>query len=236
MTGLVPNALYHVHLVASNKNGQTIGPDVTFKTALAPAPGNPTLGQTFNLAPVSGVVLVKVHGVFVPLTQLRQFAKNTLIDALQGTLRVITAAGGHPTADIAAKGKKHKGKVKTQSGTFHGAVFKISQARNGLATLTLVENAFKGAPSFKKCGAHKALDATAASSRTLQLLHSSAKGKFSTRGRYAAATIRGTQWGIVDRCDGTLVRDITHSVTVTDFVHHKTVTLHAGQSYLAKKP
>ena len=44
----------------------------------------------------------------------------------------------------------------------------------------------------------------------------------------------GTKWTIADRCDGTLVHDITDSVAVTDFVHHKTIALHAGQSYLAK--
>jgi hypothetical protein len=236
VTGLVPNALYHVHLVASNKNGQTAGPDVTFKTKAAPAPGAPVLGRTFNISPVSGLVLVKVHGVFVPLTQLRQFPKNTVIDALKGTLRLITAAGGHPAADIAAKGKKgKKGKVKTQTGTFGGAIFKVSQAHNGLATLSLVENAFKGAPSFAKCKG-KAGDASAAASKTLQLLKSSAKGKFSTKGRYAAATVRGTKWTTADRCDGTQVHVNTGSVAVTDFVRHKTVVLHGGQTYLAKKP
>ena len=35
------------------------------------------------------------------------------------------------------------------------------------------------------------------------------------------------------RCDGTLTRVITDSVVVTDFVRHKTIILHAGQSYLA---
>ena len=77
---------------------------------------------------------------------------------------------------------------------------------------------------------------TIASSKTLQLLHASAHGKFSTRGRYSAATVRGTKWTVADRCDGTLTHDITHSVVVTDFVHHKTIVLHAGQSYLARKP
>ena len=140
----------------------------------------------------------------------------------------------------AAKGKKHKTKVKTQSGTFGGAVFKLNQARGGaakgLVTLTLVEGAFEGAPSYATCKAHKAADATVAalSSKTLQLLHASAHGKFSTRGRYSAATVRGTKWTVADRCDGTLTQDITHSVAVTDFVRHKTIVLHAGQSYLAK--
>jgi hypothetical protein len=237
VTGLVPNALYHVHLVASNKNGQTAGPDVTFQTKSAPPPGAPTLGRTFNISPVRGIVLVEVNGVFQPLTQLRQFPKNTVIDALGGTLQLITATGGPGGAhDAAAKGKKHK--VKTQTGTFGGAIFKVAQAHSGLATLSLVEDAFTGAPSYSTCKKGKAADATTAalSSKTLQLLHSSAKGKFSTKGKYGAATVRGTKWTIADRCNGTLVHDQTGSVSVTDFVHHKTVILHAGQSYLAKKP
>jgi hypothetical protein len=115
-------------------------------------------------------------------------------------------------------------------------VFKLTQARNGLTTLRLLENAFKGGPSFAICKAHTAADptATAASSRTLQLLKGSAHGKFQTRGRYSAATVRGTKWTIADRCDGTLTHVITDSVAVSDFVRHKTVILHAGQSYLAK--
>jgi hypothetical protein len=70
----------------------------------------------------------------------------------------------------------------------------------------------------------------------LQLLKASAKGKFSTKGKYSAATVLGTKWTVADRCDGTFTHDLTDSVQVTDFVHHKTITLHAGQSYLATKP
>ena len=239
VSGLVPNAIYHFRLVATNSAGTTAGPDTTFTTNAAPPPSQPTLGQNFNIAPVSGVVLVKINGAFVPLTQLRQIPQNVQINALHGTLRLITAAGGPPGAhDAAAKGKKHK--VKTQSGTFGGAIFKLKQAKRGpakgLVTLTLVENAFKGAPSYSTCKRRKAGEASAAavSGKTLQLLHASAKGKFSTSGKYSAATVRGTEWTIADRCDGTLTHDITHSVAVTDFVRHKTIILHAGQSYLAK--
>jgi hypothetical protein len=239
VSGLVPNALYHVRLVAINAAGTTFGPDVTFTTAKLPAPGSPTLGKTFNVSIVSGIVLIKVHGVFIPLTELTQIPKNTVIDALHGTLTLNSAAGSpSPAHDAAAKGKKHK--TPTQKGTFGGAIFKISQstggAGKGLVTLAIVENAFSGAPSYGTCKAHKAADpaATAASSRTLQLLHASAHGKFRTKGRYSAATVLGTKWTVADRCDGTLTHDITDSVSVTDFVHHKTIILHAGQSYLAK--
>ncbi len=237
--GLVPNALYHVRLVATNSAGTTFGSDVTFTTSHGSTPGSPTLGKTFNVSLVSGLVLVKVNGHFIPLTELTQIPKNTVINALHGTLSLTSAAGGpSPARDAAAK-KKPK-KTKTEKGTFGGAIFKISQTTagsgKGLVTLAIVENAFKGAPSYATCKAHKALEATAASSRTLQLLHASAQGKFRTKGKYSAATVLGTKWTVADRCDGTLTHDITDSVLVNDFVHHKTIVLHAGQSYLAKAP
>jgi hypothetical protein len=244
VTGLVPNAIYHVHLVATNRNGATNGPDVIFQTSQLPAPGAPVLGRSFNLKAVSGLVLVKVGGAFVPLTQLRQFPTNTIIDALGGTVQLITAGGPAGAHDAAAKGgkkgKKGKGKgkaAKTQSGTFGGAIFKVAQAHSGLATLSLVEGAFTGAPTYATCKAGKAVDANAAalSAKTLQLLHANAKGKFSTSGKYGAATVRGTKWTIADKCNGTLVHDVTDSVAVKDFKRHKTIILHAGQSYLAKK-
>ena len=224
LTGLVPGALYHVRLVATNSDGTTFGTDQTFTTPQAPAPAPPVLGKTQDAAPVTGTVFIRSpSGAFVLLTGAEQIPSGAEIDALHGSLKITTAT--------AKKGK-------TQQGVFGGAVFTLTQTRGGaskgLATLSLVEGAFSGAPSFALCKPHKALDATAASSRTLQLLHASAHGKFRTKGRYSAATVLGTKWTIADRCDGTLVHDITDSVAVTDFVHHKTIIIHAGQSYFAK--
>jgi Divergent InlB B-repeat domain len=71
--GLVPNAIYHVRLVAMNSAGTTLGPDVTFRTLKTPAPPAPSLGKTFNISPVSGVVLILFHGQLVPSTELQQF-------------------------------------------------------------------------------------------------------------------------------------------------------------------
>ena len=165
-------------------------------------------------------------GQFIPLTGATRIPSGTVIDALHGSLALTSAVGRH----------------KTEHGTFGGAIFKLNQTTRGVAkglvTLTLVENAFKGAPSYATCNKHKAGEASAAalSSKTLQLLHANAKGKFTTKGKYGAATVRGTEWTTADRCDGTLVHDLTDSVAVTDFVQHKTIVLHAGQSYLAKKP
>jgi hypothetical protein len=226
-SGLVPNALYHVRLVATNATGTTFGPDQTFTTPAGPAPPPPTLGRTVNAKPVSGQVFVLVGTKLVPLTEGQQLPSGSIVDARAGSLQLTTATGvGH----------------KSQTGVFGGAIFKLIQVRGGaargLTTLSIVEGAFAGAPSFALCTAHHSADASAAaaSSKTLQLLHASAHGKFRTSGRYSAATVRGTKWTVADRCDGTLTHDITDSVAVSDFVHHKTIILHAGQSYLAKAP
>jgi hypothetical protein len=158
------------------------------------------------------------------------------IDSLHGTFQLTSASGvGGSAHDAAVKGQR----MKTQTGKFGGAVVRIHQTKNGrnrgLTTVMMVESAFKGAPSQAICHLAKAGDAHAAKARSkvIQLLHASARGKFSTSGRYSAATVRGTVWSMTARCDGTLTRDITHSVVVTDFVRHKTIVLHAGQSYLA---
>jgi hypothetical protein len=216
--GLVPNAIYHVRLVATNATGTTFGPDQTFTTPAGPAPPPPVLGQKVNAKPVSGQVFILVGTKLVPLTQAQQIPSGAILDTRAGSLQ-LTAAG--------TKGRK------PETGVFGGAVFKLTQARNGLTNLGLAEGAFQGAPTYATCKAHKAGEASAAATKTLQLLHASAKGKFRTTGRYSAATVRGTKWTIADRCDGTLTRDIVHSVAVTDFVRHRTIVLHAGQSYLA---
>ena len=219
VTGLVPNALYHVRVVATNATGTTVGPDQTFTTPADPAPPAPVLAKNVDAKPVSGKVFLLVGGKLVPLTEADQLRAGTVVDTRNGSLQLTTASS-----------EKHK----QQTGTFGGAIFKITQVHSGLTTLSLVENALQGAPSFASCKSKKGKAFSAAvSSKTLQLLHSSAKGKFRTKGRYAAATVRGTKWTIADRCDGTLTHDLTDSVVVNDFVLHKTIVLHAGHSYLA---
>ena len=105
-SGLLPNALYHVRLVATNSDGTTFGPDQTFTTEAAPAPGTPTLGKTVNVSPVSGFVLIKINGKFVPLTGLDQIPLGSQIDARHGSLKLITSTGQ---------------KGQTQHGTFGGS-------------------------------------------------------------------------------------------------------------------
>ena len=240
LSGLVPNALYHVRLVATNSAGTSFGPDATFTTKEDPPPPPPRLGGSFNAEPVKGLVFVEINGKFIPITEVRQIPNGAIINALHGTVELITSAGGNTSATAAraakTKSKKPTTKATTQKGTFGGAVFKVTQAHSGLVTLLLVEGAsFAGAPTYASCQTHSGKATVAAlSKKTLQLLKGSDNhGKFRTKGRYAAATVRGTVWSTADRCDGTLTHVTRGTVVVSDLVLHKTITVHAGHSYLA---
>jgi hypothetical protein len=237
VSSLIPNSRYHVRVVATNSAGTTTGPDQTFNTPQAPAPPPPTIGKTENFTP-SGTVFVLLNGKFVKLTQTLQLPSGTVVDAINGSVTLVAASGGGGQASD-AKAKKGK-KPKPYSGTFGGAVFRVTQAKSGpdtgLTTLSIVEGAFAGAPSYASCTAKRAADHAhaALSSRILQTLRSRSSGRFRTRGRYAAGTVRGTQWTTTDRCDGTLIAVQVHAVQVTDFVKHKMVVVRAGHSYLAR--
>ena len=174
--------------------------------------------------------LRKGHG-FVPLTEARQIPAGSTIDARTGTLRLVTATG--------AGGKLPK----TQFGIFGGGLFKATQARfgitKGLTTLTLLADAFPGAPSYSRCRGGKALaapDRGRVGTRILQTLHARDRhGKFRTKGRYSAGTVRGTDWDTTEECAGTLTVVHRGTVNVFDFRKRRTITLHAGQRYLAAR-
>jgi hypothetical protein len=72
--------------------------------------------------------------------------------------------------------------------------------------------------------------------KVVRSLWSSGKGRFRTKGRYASATVRGTQWQTTDQCDGTLTNVLEGSVLVRDVRLKKNVVVKAGGSYLAKAP
>jgi hypothetical protein len=214
---------------------------LTLGTGSAPPP--PVLGKFVNVKPVSGIVLIKLPAGkagyllagaalakgqgFIPLTEARQLPTGTQVDSRRGTIQLVAASPS---------------RGKTQSGDFGGAIFGIAQDRTGLTKgltmLSLLEGAFPGAPTYASCPKADPDDATARAARVspkvLQTLHASDNhGKFGTKGRYSSATVRGTVWTISDRCDGTLTRVQRGTVLVSVFATRKTITLHAGQSFLA---
>jgi hypothetical protein len=210
-----------------------------------PPPPPPALGKAVNVGLVSGTVYVKLPAStpaysadatvaaatkglgFVPLTVARQLPVGTMVDARRGTLDMFAA--GVPGG-------------KLQSARMAGAVFSVAQGAKGptkaLTTLSLLEDAFPGAPSFKRtCGAHASADVAftdpiatiAVNRRVLQTLRVRAAGRFRTRGRFAAATVRGTGWDMIDRCDGTLTVVHKGTVVVTNFRNVKAISVQAGK-------
>ena len=66
-------------------------------------------------------------------------------------------------------------------------------------------------------------------------LWGSGKGNYSTSGSYGSATVRGTTWLVVDRCDSsTFFKVAEGTVWVDDFVKEKSLILTTGQQYIAK--
>jgi hypothetical protein len=175
----------------------------------------PKLGETVNVSVVSGTVLVKTRGSskFSTLAQARQIKVGSQVDTKSGVVRLASAAG----------------KGKTQAGDFGRGVFEVAQSKaaKGLTDLKL-----KGG-KFDSCGA-SGRKASAAKKKTIRSLFSKAKGKFRTKGRYSAASVRGTTWLVADRCDGTLTSVTSGTVSVFDFRRHKIVKVKAGKSYLAR--
>jgi hypothetical protein len=183
----------------------------------AAAPAEPVFAHTVVLAPVSGTVLIRPPGAStaaVRLTARRAVPVGTVVDTTAGRIR-LTSANPSPGG--------------TQTGQFFGGSFRIEQ---GAAAGGRVDLALRDTRSRNVCAA----GGTALSQRVLGLLRGVAKGRFQTTGRFSAATVRGTDWGVRDRCDGTVTVVRTGTVSVRDFVRHRTVVVRAGQTYLAKGP
>jgi PKD domain len=118
---------------------------------------------------------------------------------------------------------------------------------NGVAAaFVLVHGKDKGKPivelrlaggNFALCGkrAVAGSSGTRASKKVVRQLWGKGKGAFRTRGRYAAAVVRGTFWLTADRCDGTQVTVRQGRVEVSDLVRHTTVSVRAGSTYVARK-
>jgi hypothetical protein len=117
---------------------------------------------------------------------------------------------------------------KTATATFDGGVFKVSQDQ-GARPVT--ELRLQGS-SFAACRASGSR--AQASRRPRRRVWGSGHGRFRTRGRDGAATVRGTVWLTEDTCAGTRVRVRRGVVDVRDFGRGRTVKVRAGGSYLAR--
>ena len=197
---------------------------------------NPELGVDVNVQEVAGTVLVGIPGnaaraagtgrasqkglTFVPLSEARQIPVGSFLDTRKGTVRLESATN--------SAGKR-------QRGTFFNSLFQVRQSRKRSAR-GLTDLVLKGS-SFRRCNVGRGKGAIAAlSRRQIRQLRANARGRFRTSGRNSSATVRGTAWGVIDRCDGTLTKVRRGKVVVRDFRRKRNIVLTKGKSYLAKAP
>ena len=162
---------------------------------------------------------------FSSLGAPRELRVKSLVDSRKGRVRVTVSKDS---------------KTGIQDSEFSGGVFQVRQSRKrsakGLTELRLAGGSFSGCAGAVGARAGSVADdiVNAAARRVVRRLKGRGKGRFRTRGRYSAATVRGTTWTVEDRCDGTLTRVTSGRVSVRDFVRNRTVTIRAGRSYLAR--
>jgi hypothetical protein len=186
-------------------------------TTTAKSTAEPVFAQSVVLRPVSGTVRIKQPGTtsFARLQGVQRVQLGTVIDARASAVKLTAAS---PTA------------VKSAAAVFHDGEFEVLQNRagNGVVDLEVLNTRSERTTCSRANGSRQT------TTRLLGLLLGSGTGRFRTRGEFAAASVSGTDWGVRNRCDGTLTVVRSGTVVVTDFRLHKNITLHGGQTYLAK--
>ena len=175
----------------------------------------PVVGETVTAGVASGKVFIKKGTSFVPLTEDRSIPVGSTLDTRQGTVELSSAR------DAAGR---------TQTGKFSAGVFQVLQSRSAKAK-GLTELRLKGsAAKFRRCRSTSAAprprplparDPAPARQRARPLPH---------RGRHSAATVRGTVWDVIDRCDGTLTKVRRGKVAVRDFRRKRTIVVARGEA------
>jgi hypothetical protein len=192
------------------------------------ADADPELGESVATEPAAGVVLVKRPGtdVFVPLADDAAVPVGSTVDATRGLVEVRTES------DRAGA---------EQSAVVSGGVFTILQNRSAapITELVLEDGDFSDCPRPGRAAARPraAIARTAGSRRrsgsVVRGLWAAGKGRFRTRGRNSAATVRGTRWATVDRCGTTTTRVYEGVVDVEDLTTGRTHTLRTGEKHVA---
>jgi hypothetical protein len=205
-------------------------PDLLVVTVEAPqTPADlppPVEGRSINLLPVSGDVLFRYPGTTVSqrLLDAVQVPPLTGVNTREGRVTLLSDRGGGRS---------------TQSANLWDGVFRVdyTRDRNPLrqgeprAAGPITELTLRGRGAPCSSGA-----ASIAARRRGRGLWARGKGRFRTRGRYGAGTVRGTWWRTEETCEGTLFRIRTGRVSVADGALRRSFLIRAGQSYLARPP
>jgi hypothetical protein len=144
---------------------------------------------------------------------------NSTVDVTKGTLRLTADAVG--TVTVTGTGDDL-------------ARFTLKKSKQGPKKRPQADLVLNGG-SYTGCGTAARAGASKFKKKIVRALWANGKGRFRTKGKFSSATVRGTNWLVTDRCDGTLTTVREGSVTVEDLVKDKLVTVKAPRSYLAKR-
>lgn len=201
---------------------------------------NPVAGVSVNVKVLSGEVFVKLPPPpasrslltraaalnldpgFIPLKGIATVPVGASVDTRQGRVTVRSAAvfPGQPR--------------RTTTGTFSAGIFQIRQDRKRSASrrrprtdIRLVSAS--GAASICRAGAP-----ASSVKGVVRALSVTLKGSYRAIGAASIATVANATFNVKDRCDGTVTQVGKGQVKVFDKRHSRTVTVRAGQAYLAR--
>lgn len=191
--------------------------------AADPGPPKPIAGQSFNVEPVDGTVQLQCPGEDAAsrLTSFKQVPMGCLVNTRQGVIGLTSSKGS--SGDL-------------QDAVFWGGVFVVTQ-KEGDDQKVELKLAGKRMCEKRRTAAKKPVARASGKRRGGRRAWGSGKGNYETSGSYGSATVRGTTWLVVDRCDASTLFKVTEgTVWVDDFVKDKEIVLEAGEQYIAKAP
>lgn len=212
LSGLTPATAQRVRVVATSAAGavssdvvELVTPTAAPPTSDTPPPATtpdpqtepvPVQGKTVVLTVGTGTVRVKVPGQsgYTTLDGASNVPVGSLIDSSAGSVVLASRVQG-----------------RTQTGTFHGGTFRVSQVRQtGMTELALAGalDCSRSARATAAAGAKKPKP------KKRSVWGQDSGGSFRTRGQSSVATVRGTRWLTQDTCAGTLVRVRQGAVSV----------------------
>ena len=207
--------------------------------SVADAP--PQVGETVLARVVSGDVFFRppdgararsgpaargsqVPAGFTPIRGAQVMPVGSIVHAVRGRLALTSVA-------TATRGGRT---VRTQTADFYAGIFQIQQARGRRPATTLNLRSTNLASVCGSSASGSTATAAQRRPRVVSRLWGNGTGRFRTKGRHSAATVRGTKWLTQERCDGTLTQVQRGIVRVRDLPARRTVTVRAGGSYLAR--
>jgi 6-phosphogluconolactonase len=216
---------------ATTSSTVTVPPATTVPPPAAPFKGSTTVvsppieGKTATITPLSGSPLIKKGSTFVPVTSATSVPLGSTIDVTKGSIRIETSGDSLPPT-----APRHT----IQSATLSEGIFTIKQelkAHKPPATDLILD------AKARALGAAGCTRRHPNQKGVIRGLDGVVKGNYRVVAAASTLTIQKGRFRVQDRCDGTLTRiqqgRATIAVTLGQHRHH-TVTIHAGQSYLAK--